>query len=778
LLLLAAPATAEAYVGPGAGIAFVGSFLVILTTIFLSFLSLLAWPFRMVFRAIKYRGMPKPRIKRFIVVGLDGQDPVLTDRFLKAGKLPNFARLAKQGCYERLRTTFPSVSPVAWSSFSTGSHPARHNIYDFLDRDRRTYLPVLSSTRIGSVSRRLKIGKYRIPLGKPELRLLRKSKPFWKVLGEHNIWSTVLRVPITFPPEKFKGALLSAMCVPDLLGTQGTFTYFTTRPGGGDIKEGGIRVHLSGNGAEGKGGAGEGERGAPGNEPTAGGGHGAAGGGYSAAEGEHGAADGEPGAAGRRHDRYEAYLEGPDNDLVEGNPTMKIRLRADIDRAAGVARVSLDGETYTLAPGKLSGWVEVAFKAAPGVKLRGICRLLVTEMDEHFGLYVTPISFDPDKPAMPVSHPSYYATYLAKKIGKYSTLGLAEDTWALNEGIIDDGAFLQMTYDIDKEREEMFFAALDKLHKGALVCVFDATDRIQHMFWRYLEDDHPAARVGAAGGSRRVDAATGAGGGADAGRDPAPEHAGTGRDPVPQHKDAIEKLYIHNDALVGRVMEKLGDGDLLVVCSDHGFNSFRRGVNLNTWLHANGYLALEEGADGAAEWLRGVDWSKTRAYAIGLTGMFLNVAGREQQGIVQPGAEAQALKDELVARISGLVDEEAGEIGVRELFDTATLYEGPYLENAPDLLVGYNAGYRCSWDMATGVVAGAVFEDNVKPWSGDHCIDPRLVPGVIFCNRPIDVDDPALIDIAPTALQQFGIRPPKYMDGKVLFREEAADAPA
>jgi hypothetical protein len=246
LLLLAAPATAEAYVGPGAGIAFVGSFLVILTTIFLSFLSLLAWPFRMVYRAIKFRGMPKPRIKRFIVVGLDGQDPVLTDRFLKAGKLPNFARLAEQGCYERLRTTFPSVSPVAWSSFSTGSHPARHNIYDFLDRDRRTYLPVLSSTRIGSVSRRLKIGKYQIPLGRPELRLLRKSKPFWKVLGEHNIWSTVLRVPITFPPEKFKGALLSAMCVPDLLGTQGTFTYFTTRPGGGDIKEGGIRVHLAG----------------------------------------------------------------------------------------------------------------------------------------------------------------------------------------------------------------------------------------------------------------------------------------------------------------------------------------------------------------------------------------------------------------------------------------------------------------------------------------------------------------------------------------------------
>ena len=147
------------------------------------------------------------------------------------------------------------------------------------------------------------------------------------------------------------------------------------------------------------------------------------------------------------------------------------------------------------------------------------------------------------------------------------------------------------------------------------------------------------------------------------------------------------------------------------------------------------------------------------------------MAEREEHGIVQPGEEAQALKNELIEKISGLRDEEKNEVGIRELFDTHRLYNGPYLENAPDLLVGYNAGYRCSWDMATGVVAGDVFEDNVKAWSGDHCIDPRIVPGVMFSNRKIDVEDPALIDIAPTALQQFGITPPKFMDGKVLFKE-------
>ncbi|MCP4247303.1 MAG: nucleotide pyrophosphatase, partial [bacterium] len=230
--------------------------------------------------------------------------------------------------------------------------------------------------------------------------------------------------------------------------------------------------------------------------------------------------------------------------------------------------------------------------------------------------------------------------------------------------------------------------------------------------------------------------------------------AGGDRDKA-EHRDAIEKLYQRNDTLVGKVMDRLRDGDLLMVLSDHGFTSFRRGINLNSWLLANGYLKLKEGADGAAEWLRDVDWSQTRAYAVGLTGMFLNVEGRESEGIVKPGAEAAALKAELIARLNGLEDEEKGEVGITEVFDTAEIYNGPYKGNAPDLLIGYNSGYRTSWDCATGVAAGPVFEDNLKAWSGDHCVDPRQVPGVFFCSRPIDSEDPALIDVAPTALELF-----------------------
>ncbi|MGH2628858.1 MAG: alkaline phosphatase family protein, partial [Anaerolineales bacterium] len=242
-LLVAGPA--DAYVGPGAGFALLSSFLVVFTTIVIALLSLLIWPFRMLWRALRRKPRSRPWVKRLIVVGFDGQDPGLTERFMKQGKLPHFKKLAEAGCYRRLATSYPSISPTAWSSFSTGTHPAKHSIYDFLDRDRRTYLPVLSSTHIGNVDKFLKIGRFRIPLRRPELRLLRKSKPTWTILGEHDVWSTVLRVPITFPPEKFKGAQLSAMCTPDLLGTQGTFFLYTTRPAEAKFKEGGVRVALA-----------------------------------------------------------------------------------------------------------------------------------------------------------------------------------------------------------------------------------------------------------------------------------------------------------------------------------------------------------------------------------------------------------------------------------------------------------------------------------------------------------------------------------------------------
>ncbi len=683
---------AEGYIGPGAGFALASSFAVILTTIVVAAVAILILPLRLAIRALRRPKREKERVRRVIVVGFDGQDPRLTDRFMGEGKMPNFQKLADSGCYHRLETTYPAISPVAWSTYATGTQPAKHNIYDFLSRDKRTYLPQLSSTEIGSIHKSLKIGKWEIPLHKPELRLLRKSKPFWKILGEHHIWSTVLRVPITFPPDDFYGAELSAMATPDMLGTQGTFLLFTTRSAKEKFKEGGAQFEF-------------------------------------VKKGEN---------------RYEANVEGPPNTFLQEETPLVCPLVMEVDRAAGSAKVTVGKEEITVTKDSLCEWVKLEFPAAPLITVSGLCRMQITEMDEEISLYMTPICFDPENPAMPISHPSYYSNYLAQQIGPYSTLGLAEDTWALNEDVVDDSTFLQQSYDIDEEREKMFFKSLDRLSFGTLSCVFDGTDRIQHMFWRYMEEGHPA---------------------------------GVGKEDA-EHKDAIEKLYEHNDALLGRIVEKVKPDDLLMVLSDHGFASFRRCVNLNAWLLENGYLHLKEGADGSTEWLQDVDWSKTKAYALGLIGMYINVKGREEQGIVEPGEEAQALKAELIEKLRNLRDEEKDEIGVNEIFDTSKLYQGPYLGNAPDFVVGFNEGYRTSWDCATGMISGPIFEDNLKAWSGDHGIDPRLVPGVFFCNQPItenvsDEKPPGIVDLAPTILELFGVRPPAHMDGKALFAKDA-----
>src|SRR5439155_706073 len=207
-------------------------------------------------------------------------------------------------------------------------------------------------------------------------------------------------------------------------------------------------------------------------------------------------------------------------------------------------------------------------------------------------------------------------------VGPYATLGLAEDTWALNEEVLDDQAFLAQCYSNHDDRERMLFDALEKTRQGLCACVFDTTDRVQHMFWRYLEEDHPAAR-------------------------------GIPREQRPK---VIEDLYRRMDALIGRVMKQIDGKTLLLVVSDHGFKSFARCVNLNAWLHQNGYLALKPERTESGDWFEDVDWSRTIAYIRGLNGLYLNLRGRERQGIVEPGDKAEVLKKELREKLDGLVD--------------------------------------------------------------------------------------------------------------------------
>ena len=685
--ILAIPGQAQAYIGPGAGFAVAGSFLVMFTAILSAILTLFTWPIRYIFRAIRSRrALARSRVKKFVILGLDGMDPAVTQKLLDEGKLPNFAKLREQGCFKKLATTVPSISPVAWSSFQTGANPGKHNIFDFLTRDKRTYMPTLSSVDIRGPKRIIRLGKYQFPFGKADIRLLRKGKPFWKTLGEHGVFSSVLRVPITFPPEKFRGVQLSGMCVPDLRGTQGMFSFYTTQTADDIEHTGGENIYVTRNGKT-----------------------------------------------------IKANLVGPENPFRKDNRVLKapfVVTIKDDDRAD----VRINGQIHTLTKNKYSEWIKVEFKAAPGIKVGGICKFLLLGTAPEFGLYVTPINIDPGKPVMPITHPAVYSTYLSKRQGSFATLGLIEDSWALNEKVIDDDNFMEQCIAADEEREKMFFDSLDKVKQGLCVCVFDGTDRVQHAFWRDIDHEHPARKERG-------------------------EHQG---------RNLIEQLYKRMDVLVGKTIAKCkGKDTVLMIISDHGFNTFRYGVDLNRWLEENGYLKVKEGPRGQ-KYLSNIDWSQTRAFASGLAGIFLNIKGREAQGIVKPGDEADKLRDEIAEKLAKLTDpRKDNQSAVKKVYNSLKLYHGPYKTEAPDLLIGYNKCYRASWETAIGEVTDKIFHDNTKAWSGDHCIDPSLVPGVLFCSRAVTAKRPRLMDIGPTVLDMFGVDVPAYMDGKPLAVADA-----
>jgi predicted AlkP superfamily phosphohydrolase/phosphomutase len=684
LFLLWEPAL-HAYVGPGAGFAFLSSFLVLFLTFFLAVFSLLSWPFRFLFRLIRGQKSYKNSLAdQLVIIGLDGLEPTLTEKFMQQGKLPHLSRLKKFGTYSRLKTTTPAISPVAWSSFMTGCHPAKHNIFDFLSRDPKTYLPDLSSARIGEPKRFLKLGKYKIPLSKPVIQGLRKSVPFWKILGDEGIFSTIIRIPITFPPEKFKGHCLSGMCAPDLKGSQGTFTFYTSEEM--DIEEGGVSIPVKVN-----------------------------------------------------NNHVSTYISGPVNSLAEGEEELILPLEISLNPETKTAELEVSGQTVQLKEKEFSGWVRLTFRPGLGMKIRSICRFYISEITPQFKMYCTPLNIDPEKPALPVSHPFIFSVYLSKLFGPFTTLGEADDTWALNEGILDEDTFIQSAYETNDETEKMLTNAVQKNRKGVVACWFQLTDSLQHMFFRYLDKNHPSLKHGMREKSSQV----------------------------------IEDLYVDMDKMVGRIMDKLSPKTALVIMSDHGFKSFRRGVHLNSWLYKNGYLALKNGKKTSGEWFKDVDWSRTKAYGLGLGGLYINQKGRESQGIVEPGEETLKLKAELREKLEAVTDERTGSRAINKIYLKDDIPHGPYLNNCPDIIMGYSEGYRVSWDSVTGKVHSDLFEDNVKAWSGDHCIDPELVPGILFCNYKINRDDVSITDIAPTALNIFGVPVPGHMDGRPFIERES-----
>lgn len=679
LLLLAlstlAPEQAYAYIGPGAGFAFLGSTAVLFLTLGMGILTLLLWPLSWVWRKARGKGIGKrAKTRRTVVVGLDGLEPKLVESMLEAGKLPNLRKLKEMGAYSRLGTTLPALSPVAWSTFQTGVNPGAHNIFDFLTRDKRFCLPQLASTETTTVVKRV-LG---IRRRRSQVVLTRKSQPFWKILGSYGIHSNILRIPISYPPEPFQGNVLSAMCTPDLKGTQGSFSFFTTRPIDTQAYTGGEFRNFR-----------------------------------------------------REQNRLFFEVEGPPNPNDDGAKFVTVSCELTLNGAHD-ATLQIGTQSYPLQVGHFSDWIPLEFFIGRQT-VSGVARFLLRELGDFVSLYVTPVNANPEKPALPIASPLLFSQWLARKVGIFGTLGLMEDTWGRNERALDDHSFLAQAYLTHEEREKMFFEVLERTREGVCACVFDASDRIQHMFWRYMDDKHPSPRESDA------------------------------------FKDAIPQMYERMDRLVGRVLERISPNDALIVLSDHGFSSFRRGVNLNTWLWKHGYLALKNDTRTGADYFQDIDWSRTKAFACGLSGIYLNRVGREQCGIVAPD-EVGPLKEEIARKLEAIIDPQDNSKAILKMYDTSQTYSGLYAEEAPDLIVGYAPGYRVSWESVTGLVEEEVFSDNIKAWSGDHHIDPKEIPGIFFSNRKLHKERPHIIDMAPTILDLFGVKPPRHMEGAPVLQ--------
>ena len=445
---------------------------------------------------------------------------------------------------------------------------------------------------------------------------------------------------------------------------------------------------------------------------------------------------------GRIHDIYlignriEAQLPGPTNTFKKDRPESSIDFKVFIDPVHPVAKIVIQDHEFMLQEGEWSGWKRVHFNMIPTQSVSGICMFYLKQVRPEFKLYVSPINIDPAHPALPLATPKSYADELEKKFGSFFTKGLPADTSALDNDVLDDGEFLQQDNFVLQERLKMYDFELERFDSGLLFYYVSSTDQRQHMFWRLIDKEHPSY------------------------------------DPTIASKygNTIENIYREMDKLLEKTLKKADKDTIILVMSDHGFTPFRRGFNLNTWLKENGYLSLiNEWKQGEEAFFLNTDWSRTRAYALGLNGLYINQRGREAEGVVSPGKEKEALVREIAQKLENFKDPKTGERVVLHAYVAKDVYTGPYVEEAPDIIVGYNRGYRVSWASPLGRIPKQMLEDNTEKWSGDHCMAPDVIPGILFSNHKIKMESPALYNLTPTLLKIFDIQKPKEMIGTPIF---------
>ncbi len=651
--------------------------------------------------------------QRVLVLGFDGMDPKVCRELMAANKLPFIQQLAKSGTFTSLATSNPPQSPVAWSNVISGAGAGVHQIFDFIHRDPNPDDPFLPLRPFLSISAIVPPEKTRaIDIGEWSIPLTR-GKPVSLRRGsafwDHLVINGVDTAIYRMPANYPPPEATGSGHFSCLCG-MGTPDLLGTY-GEFTLYTPDAPFH---------------PRIVPGGKFV------------SLFMIEH---------------RGTEQLTGPANFLKAESsnsktPPLAIEFEVVRDPQADVAKITIGDHLEILNAGEWTRWLPITFETGvPGAAVLGALqapvsvpatvRFYLKSVHPKLELYASPLNIDPLRAATPISTPADFAGDLAKATGRYFTTGIPEDAKAIRAAALDEDEFLKQVDLVLEERIVQYRHALKNFDDGLLFFYFGTPDLLSHIFWRDRDPGHP-------------------------GRDP--EQAG-------RYAEVINDCYIRMDALIGEALDEMDESDTLIALSDHGFTSFRRSVHLNTWLRDNGYLKIHAGrAASETPLFQYVDWSETRAYAFGINGLFVNQKGREKNGIVAPGDDTEKLLQEISEKLQLLQDDD-GSPAIEKIYRVSDVHPGADTDLAPDVIVGYADFYRGSWTTALGGIAEEVFEDNLDRWSGDHCVAPHLVPGILASNRKVDIDDPRLADVTATILSLFDIEADTQMNGRNLITE-------